>query len=224
MQGVEISSVDRATGTSLHVLGYFRGVDRAGLNAELAPVVQGYNQRARRIIASLNERHGCGFDFEQILREITPAVFVSRNALAAQLQRCLGSPIAMKDAIRLAFVPGENDVWMPDSTQAITLVHKYGGVAVLAHPGAKKLPETADIAEIIGRLASAGLCGVEVYHPGHAETTVATLSALARRYDLAVTAGSDWHGEGFSRHSIGMESPLSSAVVLKQLFHQSSSI
>lgn len=218
LQGVEISSVDRATGASLHMLGYFRQLDREALNSDLAATVAGYNARARRIIVAFNERYECGLDFEQIMREIVPATFISRNALAARLRKHLGeSAITIRDAVREAFVPGEDDSWMMDSTEAITLIERYGGAAVLAHPCARKLPAGANAAEIIGRLSLVGLRGIEVYYPGHDEVVVARLTDIARQYNLVTTVGSDWHGADFSRHAIGMESSITDNIV-NQLF------
>jgi predicted metal-dependent phosphoesterase TrpH len=87
--------------------------------------------------------------------------------------------------------------------EAIALIHSAGGAAVLAHPGA--LP---DPLAVIERLAPAGLDGVEVMHPKNDPDMRLNLLALARRYDLIVTGGSDFHGdEDDTAHLIGVENP-----------------
>jgi hypothetical protein len=91
-----------------------------------------------------------------------------------------------------------------DPADALRIVHAAGGVTVLAHPFAVTrgwtLPE-----RLITELAEAGLDGVEVAHPDHDDFQRATLTAVADRLGLAVTGGSDDHGE-LSGDRIGCES------------------
>jgi predicted metal-dependent phosphoesterase TrpH len=58
--------------------------------------------------------------------------------------------------------------------------------------------------EEIGRLAAAGLAGVEVFHPDHPDAERARLLALAHDLDLVATGGSDDHGS-LTGHRIGCE-------------------
>ena len=72
--------------------------------------------------------------------------------------------------------------------EAIDLVHAGGGIAVLAHPG------PAGVRAWLEHLASLGLDGVEVRHPGHSAEDIARLGALAEHLELVPSGGSDWHG------------------------------
>jgi predicted metal-dependent phosphoesterase TrpH len=74
-------------------------------------------------------------------------------------------------------------------TDAIELIHTSGGVAVIAHPG---LYEQDDL---IPLLVEKGLDGIEVNHPDHTEAAKEKYVAMAKRYNLIATAGSDFHGE-----------------------------
>jgi 3',5'-nucleoside bisphosphate phosphatase len=87
---------------------------------------------------------------------------------------------------------------------AIELTHAAGGVAVLAHPGIYR--RVRDIDDAIRRMVDAGLDGIEVYYPywrevqrwlvkASSEETIAYFGETARRYNLLVTGGSDFHGE-----------------------------
>src|SRR5213079_330271 len=57
-----------------------------------------------------------------------------------------------------------------------------------------------------------GLDGIEVRHPSHSEATERRLAALAERLGLAISGGSDWHGDvelGDSHAGLGeMDVPL----------------
>ena len=89
-----------------------------------------------------------------------------------------------------------------DPVHAIGLVRGAGGVAVLAHPRAGRDWRVSD--EEIGRLAAAGLAGVEVFHPDQPDTERAGLLALAHDLGLVATGGSDDHGS-LTGHRIGCE-------------------
>jgi predicted metal-dependent phosphoesterase TrpH len=82
--------------------------------------------------------------------------------------------------------------WRPSPQEAISWVREAGGVPVLAHPGAtmgELDPEAA-----LSELAAAGLGGVEAWTTWHKEATSERYAALARKLDLAITAGADYHG------------------------------
>jgi predicted metal-dependent phosphoesterase TrpH len=207
VQGVEVSSIDRPSGMSLHVLGYSFKFDIPRLNRSLESVVHGYNARAAAIISMLNTKFGTRLDFEHI-KATTPAVFVSRNLIARHFREQTHEQMDMSDAVKEAFIQDEDSSWMPDAVQAIDMIRVCGGTAVLAHPG--NLLGKTDLAGLVERLAGAGLRGIEVQYPRHDQQTVATLIAIANRCRLAVTAGSDWHGIDFSRHPIGMEAAMPS--------------
>src|SRR6185503_10018186 len=67
------------------------------------------------------------------------------------------------------------------------------GVASLAHPG------TTNRDAIIPGLAEAGLSAIEAHHSAHDVATVERYRALAQSLALAVSGGSDFHGDGTRR-------------------------
>lgn len=74
------------------------------------------------------------------------------------------------------------------------MIHRAGGIAVWAHPGLLDLREGRLEGEIV-RFASMGLDGVEAHYPEHSPATTAALLKLANRHRLAVSGGTDFHGE-----------------------------
>ncbi len=97
--------------------------------------------------------------------------------------------------------------WAPkvewDAEVAIALIRKAGGVAVFAHPYARRRGPVVGPTEI-RRLAAAGLHGLEIDHPDHDESDRESLRALADELGLAVTGGSDYHGSR-KRQGMGAE-------------------
>lgn len=79
--------------------------------------------------------------------------------------------------------------------QAVAAAHASGALCLLAHPGRGGGEiHHYDSAEIEALLTEVPLDGVEVYYPTHTAEQVAAYAALAQRYGLLASAGSDSHG------------------------------
>ena len=70
----------------------------------------------------------------------------------------------------------------------IDIIHKAGGLAVMAHP---KLV-TSD--EYVVEMLAYDFDGIEVYHTKHNDDDVKRYKALAKEHNLFITGGSDYHG------------------------------
>lgn len=62
---------------------------------------------------------------------------------------------------------------------------------MLAHP---KLTCAEDYDGLIRSLAAQGLAGIEAFYPQHSDEECREFCALAKKYGLFVTRGSDCHG------------------------------
>lgn len=76
----------------------------------------------------------------------------------------------------------------PEPSEVMDAIHEAGGIAVLAHPLLNNDYELLD--ELIGQ----GLDGIEVWHPSCGEDDVVYLQQKAKKHDLLMTGGSDFHG------------------------------
>jgi predicted metal-dependent phosphoesterase TrpH len=81
----------------------------------------------------------------------------------------------------------------PSPEEAIELIHGAGGKAVLAHPGLLK-KNWYEVEMFIKTLKEAGLDGVECIYQKHTPATEKRFLEIAKRYDLATSCGSDFHG------------------------------
>lgn len=82
----------------------------------------------------------------------------------------------------------------PTAEEAIKMIETMSGIPVLAHPALQKKSDK-DIEALIVHLKNAGLAGIECYHSEHSENDIKKYLALAHKYDLLITGGSDFHGE-----------------------------
>ena len=87
------------------------------------------------------------------------------------------------------FVPREKVT--PD--QAVDLIHRFGGLAVLAHPILYKLSHEA-LDQLVCTLKEHDLDGIEAIYSTYRGLDESRVKQLARKYKLCITGGSDFHG------------------------------
>lgn len=193
ISGIEITSVDN--GRDIHVLAYGLPPSSPALDAVVAEQRGRRLERARDIARKL-QALGAPIDIEAVV----VAASASGKAVARpQLAQCL------VDAGHVRTVQEAFDRYLDQRSPAyvanegvspagvIALVASSGGVASLAHPGQVKDQS------LIERLADAGLPCLEVFHSSHDAAAEAHYLALADRFGLVPTGGSDFHGEGTRR-------------------------
>ncbi|PYQ97743.1 MAG: hypothetical protein DMF94_15370 [Acidobacteria bacterium] len=188
--GIEITAVrDEA---DVHVLGYFIDPRSSALRVFLTEQRQRRFDRVGRMIARL-ARLGLRLDADAILRpavdDPTRAVgrpWIARALVAAgYVQTTNEAFTSWLSRGRPGFVPREGAA--PDNV--IARIHDAGGLASMAHPG------------LIGRdnwipgLAASGLDAIEAFHTDHDADAIARYRAMAQRLTLAVSGGSDYHGD-----------------------------
>lgn len=94
----------------------------------------------------------------------------------------------------------------PSAAEGMALLQQAGTVPVLAHPCRLGMEEPALLASIQA-MRQDGLQGVEVYHPSASPRQIRMLEAFARKQQLLVTGGSDFHGDPGSGDAPGKLPP-----------------
>lgn len=189
--GVEISS--RHGDNELHILGYFLDWQDPMLNERLAGLRASRHTRNPRIIERLRAL-GLDITYEEV-RELAGTESVGRPHIARVLMN-KGYVQSAKEAFdrflahgKPAYVPRE----LPDPPEAIAWIRAAHGIPVLAHPFWAG-EEAEGLVRLCERLKAAGLGAIEVYYSTHNPRQTADLLDIARRLDLLVTGGSDFHG------------------------------
>ncbi len=197
LPGVELSAVF-PKGT-LHILAL--GLDPAGnaIKAVTARLLAARNRRNPQMIDKLR-RLGLEITFEDVLAAAGATdpnrQVVSRVHMAAVLTR-KGYARDTNEAFEkylAAGAPGYVDKERLEPAEAIAAIHAAGGLAVLAHPVHLQFANFAECERLVHVLIDAGIDGLEVYHSDHTDELTRFLLNLARRLDLAVSGGSDFHG------------------------------
>ena len=183
-------------GRSVHVLAYWHDHAEPVLAAEFARLRDSRTDRARRIVANFVEL-GIPIDFERVV-EIAAGAPIGRPHLAQAVVE-IGACADEREVFDRYLAdggPADAPKHAVDPVRAVELLRAAGGVVVLAHPalfgardGGEEIPEA-----MLGDMVDAGLGGVEARHPAHTAAAIDRWSALAARYGLVSTAGSDHHG------------------------------
>jgi len=184
--GIELTS--QYENQEVHILGYFLDYQDKGLLDKLKPVRQNRIRRAHEMIKNLK---GLGIELDpQTVFDIAAGGTVGRMHIARALVKD-GWAGSTAEAFRKyigdrspAYVLGFR--FSPE--EAIKIIRDSGGVAVLAHP------YILNNDEWIADFAASGLQGLEAYYPEHSQSQVNYYLDLAKKLDLAVTGGSDFHG------------------------------
>jgi 3',5'-nucleoside bisphosphate phosphatase len=201
--GIEITAVRDEV--DVHVLGYFLDADSPRLATFLAEQRRHRIARLREMVDRLGEV-GIALDAQAILR---PALEDQSKAVGRPwIARALvarGYASTVSEAFdrwlgkdRPAFVPRVGAA----VEDVIGRIHDAGGVASVAHPG------LLDHDDWLPGLVDAGLDAIEAYHTDHPPPMTARYLALADALGVAVTGGSDYHGDDLHGGAIPGSVPL----------------
>ncbi|MDR2902464.1 MAG: PHP domain-containing protein [Lactobacillales bacterium] len=81
-----------------------------------------------------------------------------------------------------------------DFQEVVDLIHKAGGIAILAHPYRMRLKDEKSF-NIIQKLQNTGIDGIECYHSGQSLEQTGFYLKIAKNLGLKITGGSDFHGD-----------------------------
>ncbi|MDR0734935.1 MAG: PHP domain-containing protein [Elusimicrobiota bacterium] len=198
VDGIEISTREH---DYLHILGYRIDIKNKTLNKFLEDNRAARFERVRGIIKKL-QAAGVNISEEEVfaLVKTTPSRAHVADALKKKgivSSRHEGFCKYLTEG-RAGYVPSPG----PVAAEVISQIKQAGGYAFIAHPGV--IQEAWDFP----RWTTNGLDGLELYYPSHSFEMRQELSAIAKKYGLLVSAGSDHHGEKSGRRNTpGMQAP-----------------
>jgi 3',5'-nucleoside bisphosphate phosphatase len=184
-------------GRSVHVLGFWIDPGFEPLADELDRLRNERHDRARRIVERFGAL-GVPVTFERVL-ELAGNAPIGRPHIAQAVVETgvVSSTREVFDRYLADGGPAYVEKHAVSPVRAVELLVGACGVTVLAHPGlygARDGQEGIDD-ELIEAMAGVGLAGIEADHPDHTDAHRARYRDLARGLGLAVTAGSDFHGD-----------------------------
>jgi 3',5'-nucleoside bisphosphate phosphatase len=199
--GVEFSTLHDHGG--VHVLTYWPDLSDEEFQAELERLRDDRWTRGERMVRKLQEL-GYPVLFERV-REIASGKNIGRPHVAQALVES-GVVAEVKDAFTDELIGNGGRAYVEkralQSLEALRLIKKAGGLAVVAHPvhwrDAFPVPD-----ELIEEMVEAGLDGIEAAHPDHDRETEARYRGMARRFGVVATGSSDCHGRRYDPVRMG---------------------
>jgi predicted metal-dependent phosphoesterase TrpH len=194
--GVELSA--REGDRDIHILGLHLE-DLSTLELTLSRFRDSRVTRAAAIVAKLNSL-GLAITMDDVERESAGSAIGRPHIARALVARGLVASVRIAfDRYLAAGRPAYVAKDLFTVAGALELIHRAGGIAVFAHPGADGSVET------LSRFRALGLDGVEVRHPSHSAEDIARISTIAAHLGLLRSGGSDWHGFDAGRRKLGGE-------------------
>lgn len=199
--GVEFSTIHEHGG--VHVLTYWPDVANQEFQAELRRLREDRYLRGERMVRKLQDL-GYPILFERV-REIARGKNIGRPHIAQALVEA-GVVAEVKDAFSDELIGTGGRAYVEKHAlgplDAIALMKRAGGLAVLAHPvhwrDGLPVPD-----ELIAQMVNAGLDGIEAAHPDHDPDTEARYREMAKRFGLVATGSSDCHGTRYDPIRMG---------------------
>jgi predicted metal-dependent phosphoesterase TrpH len=193
--GAEISCLT-TDGISVHMLGMLFDPNHQEMQTVLEETRDGRLPRMRKMIEKMRAE-GMDISIEDVEKAMPVGATMGRPHLADAL--VTKKIVKSRDEAFIDLLHNDSRFYVshsaPTPVEAIALIRRAGGVAVIAHPLAShrgQVLKPDDFADLV----AAGLNGIEVDHRDQNPDERAMLRVIARELDLVVTGSSDYHGTG----------------------------
>ena len=193
--GAEISCLTN-DGISVHMLGMLFDPHHKEMQEVLEETRDGRLPRMRKMISKM-QAEGMDISIEDVEKVMPVGATMGRPHLADAL--VAKKIVKSRDEAFIDLLHNDSRFYVshaaPTPVEAIALIRRAGGVAVIAHPFAShrgQILKPEDFADLV----AAGLNGIEVDHRDQNPDEREMLRVIARELDLAVTGSSDYHGTG----------------------------
>jgi hypothetical protein len=201
--GVELSVEDDVG--RFHLLGYLFDPADPELAQTLTDIRRSRAERNVRM-GELLSKLNLPVTLDDVFAEAGPDAQVVARPHFAQALMKKGVVGSVKEAFDRYLANGK-PLYLPKQVltphDAIARLHAAGGVAVVAHPGLIPQNDEALAARVEKLTVESGLDGIEAYYSQHSPAQTERFLALAARYNLAVSGGSDFHGTPKPHVSLG---------------------
>jgi predicted metal-dependent phosphoesterase TrpH len=193
ISGVEFSTV--LNQVSVHLLGYDFSLDNKEINAFCEMHKMRRQKRYRAILELLN-KHGMPINEEELLRRVAKSAPERLNLTIgrphiAQMMVHMGYVETLQEAFKKYLGDGcscyvQGEYVTPEAT--IDIIHKAGGVAVIAHPHLVKE------SSVLLKLLEMNFDGIECYYSRFPPKDHERWLQIANHRNWLITGGSDFHG------------------------------
>ena len=199
--GVEFST--EYQGKDVHIVGLYIDYNAPKFQKYLVDFVESRTLRNQKMCKLLQEGAGMDITYESLL-ETFPDCVITR-AHYARYMMSKGYVKSISEAFE-RYIGDNCPYYMPREkvtpAQAIELILSAGGIPVLAHPLLYGMGK-ARLDTLVAELKDAGLIALEAIYSTYTPGDEREMRALADKYDLCISGGSDFHGENKPKLDLG---------------------
>ena len=194
INGIEVSI--KVPKGRMHILGLDIDICNKKLNDKMDELHNRSIYSVAGIICQLKKDHGIVFKTEEILEILNEKRNIGRPDVAKLLIKH-GYTNSVQESFEKYLIDAYTKIG--DVAKGISfpecaeLIHAANGFVVLAHPVSLEL-DKEELENKIKYLVDNGLDGIEVYHSNHTKEDEKEFLRLAKKYNLLISGGSDFHG------------------------------
>lgn len=204
--GIELAA-ETEEGTGVHILGYGMDTAESGFCEVLERLKLYRDDRNEKLVKLMNDM-GYEITMEELMKK-QPCGYIGKPVIARTLAE-KGYISNFKEAFAEGYLlesPQAKSIKRGKMKvrEAVNLIKTAGGTAVMAHPiqtrgignpGSEEF--YSNVEKLIQQFAEYGLEGLECYHPDQNTEQTERFIAIAEKYNLKITRGSDFHGPDFA--------------------------
>lgn len=199
--GASLSSFGLSKNHVCHIVAYFP-------TTQICSILDYYELSREKCVKKTLDRlrhEGINLSYRTVVKHARDKLSVGRFDIAIALAKLGYAPTPAKAYSK--FLDLNSPIYVDrEKMQVETLIKSIllcKGLPVLAHPRTLRL-NNSDTTELIAKLKSYGLVGIEVFNPHNRPDHIQFYSCLCDEYGLIKTVGSDYHGRSKEGVELGL--------------------
>lgn len=198
--GIELST--DYNGKEVHIVGLYIDYHDKQFQNTLQDFRDSRDDRNKKMCLKLQEK-GIDITFEK-LQAMDPNAVITRSHFAKFLFEN-GYINSLKEAFE-RYLGDHCDCYVPRERitpmEGVKLILEAGGIPILAHPILYHMSD-AVLDQLVAELKECGLIGIEAKYCTYTSADEKDITALAEKYELAISGGSDFHGKAKPKLELG---------------------
>ena len=194
INGIELSA--KVPKGRMHILGYGIDLTNKELNGRMHELKENSLHSILSIMEQIKRDYGILFSYEDIKSLVNANHNLGRPDLAKLCVK-YGFASTSQDAFDKYLIEAHNKTRAGNKglqyKECLKLITNSGGIPVLAHPKSLELSND-ELNDLLQDMIKFGLQGIEVYHSSHTKEEMEYYLNIAKKYQLLVSGGSDFHG------------------------------
>ncbi len=186
----------------IHIVGLYIDYNGRYFQKYLEEFIASRDRRNKKMCALLTSR-GIPIDYDLLCKKYEGSVITRAHYATYMMEEgFVSSRVEAFDR----YIGNHAPCYIPRDkitpVDAIRLIKKAHGVPVLAHPILYRLSDQV-LDDLVGTLKEAGLVGIEALYSTYNSSEERQIKYLAKKYDLLISGGSDFHGTNKPGISLG---------------------